>query len=82
MPPFEIISATIIVIAYFYFVVFKQGRSTPKMPRGKIHAKFKGNNKAIIDLDKKTMEITNEKNEKRMMDIEEVHVTPSPPQKN
>ena len=87
MPPLEIIAATIIVVAYFYFVVFGQRRSTPAAPKpgGKIHAKFKGNNNATIDLDGKTMEITNEKNEKRVMDIEEVSVTPSkpgPPPKN
>lgn len=88
MPSIEVIVAVIIVLAFFGPAIFKamtQGyRNTsstpaPPTPPNKVVADLPNGNKATIDTEHMTMTIENEKQEKRVMPIENVHYPNTPP---
>lgn len=88
MPSIEIIVAAIVVAIFFgpaMIKAIKQGpaKSTtdtpPPPPSGKVVADLPNGNKATIDTENMTMTIENEKQEKRVMPIQNVHYPNTPP---
>ena len=87
MPPIEIIVAVIVVAVFFgpaFLKAMKQGPTknttdtTPPTP-SKVVADLPNGNKATIDTEHMTMTIENEKQEKRVMPIQNVHYPNTPP---